>query len=124
MFKTISVAPNYEIDKSGKVRNKKAQTPVFPSKDGKSIQLMNAEKKRVQYKIAELVKTAFAEDVQTASEKPVKTTGAKPGRKGTIVSEIQALFSKGKNKEQVIALGKYNKSTIGVQWGKFNKGNA
>lgn len=124
MFKTISVAPGYEIDKDGKVRNKKTNTPVFPDKTGKKVQLFTGKgKERKQFEVAKLTQSAWGEtEKPVVKEKPATTKEAgKPGRKGSVIAEIRTLFAKGKTKQQVIELGKYNKSTIGVQWGKFNK---
>lgn len=64
----------------------------------------------------------MATKAKATKKAPAKKAAAKKEKKaGGIIAEIIALFEKGKDKEKVLAMDKYNPSTVRVQWGKFNK---
>ncbi len=134
----IPGAKKYAISEDGTVTNVKSGTPVFP-KAGK-VNLYADDGTRKPFEVAALLKDLHGVEVaaetkkekapkaekvkkEAAPKKAAKKAAGDAPVRGTIITEIQALFAKGKTKEQVLALDKYNKSTVNVQWGKFKKAN-
>ena|ERR1700741_5085148 len=140
--KSIPGAKKYSIDAEGNVLNTKSDTPVF-AKEGK-VNLTADDGKRKDFDVEALVAELFGGEAAEATEteaapaakkgkaeKPAKApTAKKPAKEATeaktrgakgsgITAEIRALFAEGKTREDVIALGKYNPSTVRVQFGHF-----
>lgn len=138
--KVIPTATKYSIDAEGNVTNNKKGTPVFPQ--GQRVNLYSDAGPRIPFDIPTLVKKLHGVELVMASETNVakeelkkevaadkKATTKKETPKaetvapikirGTIINEIQSLFTDGKDRDDVLKLNKYNKSTVNVQWGKY-----